>query len=42
MKVALDQEWVRLIVLAKHMGLTPEEIRDFFVKQKMRTEKITG
>ncbi|WHY81503.1 anti-repressor SinI family protein [Siminovitchia fortis] len=27
--MALDQEWVELIMLAKHMGLTLEEVREF-------------
>ncbi len=34
MKVALDQEWVELITLAKQMGLTLEEIREFFISQQ--------
>lgn len=31
-KPPLDQEWVELILLAKTMGYTPEEIREFFQK----------
>ncbi|RXT15345.1 anti-repressor SinI family protein [Ammoniphilus sp. CFH 90114] len=29
MKQGLDQEWVELILMAKEMGLTIDEIRDF-------------
>ncbi|RST70315.1 DNA-binding anti-repressor SinI [Siminovitchia acidinfaciens] len=42
MKVALDQEWVELIMLAKYLGLTQDEIRDFLLKDKMKADKITG
>ncbi|GEM_PF-6470798 len=42
MKVALDPEWVELITLAKHTGLTLEEIREFLLKEQIRTEKNTG
>ncbi|HBZ08877.1 MAG TPA: hypothetical protein DEO65_03195 [Bacillus bacterium] len=40
--MALDQEWVELIMLAKQMGLTMEEVREFLFKAQVRTEKITG
>ncbi|MCM3165062.1 anti-repressor SinI family protein [Metabacillus litoralis] len=26
----IDQEWVQLILEAKNLGMTPEEIHDFF------------
>lgn len=42
MKVALDEEWVELIMLAKYLGLTKDEIRDFLIKEKMKADKITG
>ncbi|MGM0836075.1 MAG: anti-repressor SinI family protein [Bacillota bacterium] len=32
----LDLEWVDLILKAKEIGLTEEEIRDFFVESKIR------
>ncbi|MFD2629184.1 anti-repressor SinI family protein [Oceanobacillus kapialis] len=28
-QVSLDREWVELIKRAKHLGMTPEEIRQF-------------
>lgn len=40
--VALDQEWVELIMLAKHLGLTREEIREFLLREQIGAEKVTG
>lgn len=31
-KAMLDQDWMKLIVEAKKLGLTLEEVRDFFKK----------
>ncbi|MFD1705178.1 anti-repressor SinI family protein [Siminovitchia sediminis] len=39
MKAALDKEWVELIMLAKQLGLTKEEIREFLCKEK---KKVVG
>lgn len=42
MSQALDQEWVELILLAKEMGLTIEEVRDFLQasEQSLESGKI--
>ena len=32
-KAELDQEWVNLILIAREMGLTKEEIKNFIEKE---------
>ncbi|MGE7603976.1 anti-repressor SinI family protein [Peribacillus sp. NPDC097675] len=32
----LDQEWMTLIVEAKSLGLTKEEIREYFAKESLK------
>ncbi|EKN71126.1 hypothetical protein BAZO_00550 [Schinkia azotoformans LMG 9581] len=40
MEGMLDQEWIKLILQAKHLGLTIEEIRKFLYKeQESKTKK---
>nr|WP_102273490.1 anti-repressor SinI family protein [Cytobacillus massiliigabonensis] len=37
MKYLLDQEWVKLILEAKRLGLSVEEVRDFLLRNLKAT-----
>lgn len=38
MKPTLDNEWVGLLLEAKSIGITPEEVKDFFTQIKLTPE----
>lgn len=41
-EMAIDLEWVELIMMAKRIGLTIEEIREFMKKQPVRQERAAA
>lgn len=36
---SLDEEWIQLLKLARAMGITPEQVRDFFIIQNTKLMK---